>query len=141
MNESVQVSLSLGSNLGDREKNLSLAVRYLSEDILSDLVVSSFHNTEPVDCSSNTHDFLNAAVIGKTSLSAIELLKACQKIENRLGRPTDHGDHTNRTIDIDILTYDTITCNSPELTLPHPEMTKREFVLKPLSEILPGVEL
>ena len=140
MNAPVEVSLSLGSNLGDREKTLRLAIQYLSDEILSDMLISTFHHTEPVDCPSGTHEFLNAAVVGKTSLSPINLLKACQEIEFRLGRPENHGYHTNRTIDIDILTYGKLTCTSNELTLPHPEMSEREFVLNPLSEILPGME-
>ena len=137
MNTSVQTTLSLGSNLGNREKNLRLAIQYLSDGILSDVLASSFLSTTPVDCPYGTPEFLNAAIVGKTNYSPLKLLKACQAIEIRLGRPADHGFHTNRTVDIDILTYSNITFHSEELTLPHPEMLKREFIVKTLSEILP----
>ena len=137
MNKPIPVTLSLGSNLGDRKKNLEAAIELICDSCLQNATVSSFHNTKPIDCVPNTPDYLNAAIAGVTRLTPYELLANCQTIERFLGRSANHGRHTDRTIDIDILTYGDQAIRSKALTLPHPEMFRREFVLKPLSEILP----
>ena len=132
------VALSLGSNLGDKEQNLRDAVEYLSKELLQDVDVSSFYRFGPVDCVPHTPTFLNAVVKGKTWYHANDLLTACQEIEVRMGRPRLHGYHESRIIDIDILLFGDLQLNTNTLKIPHPEMTQREFVLKPLSEIAPN---
>ena len=98
---------------------------------------SSFLSSRPVDCKRGANDFLNAAVTGFTNLTATELLTKCQEIEIRMGRPSEHGYHDNRIIDIDILLYDDLVIDSPRLKIPHSELRKRKFVLRPLVEIAP----
>jgi 2-amino-4-hydroxy-6-hydroxymethyldihydropteridine diphosphokinase len=133
-----RVALSLGSNLGDREKNLEHAIRILSEDILTDLVRSSFVASKALDCPLGAADFLNIAVIGNTRFSPMSLLSRCQSLELAMGRPERHGFHDNRIIDIDILLYEELVIETPELTIPHKEMMRRDFVLIPLAEIAPS---
>ena len=133
----IPVALALGSNLGNRAQNLEKAIEHLTHDIVQNLVTSSFYYFAPVDCPPKSPIFLNAALTGTTRYSAFDLLKRCQNIERELGRPAVHGYHENRTIDIDILIYGDMSLTSDRLTIPHPELTRREFVLKPLSEIAP----
>lgn len=132
-----KVYLSLGANVGDREHNIREAVRLL--DSLAGHVtrVSSFLETEPWGFSSS-HRFINVCVCLTTSLSPMSLLKATQNIESRLGRSAKsvEGRYEDRVIDIDILLYDDLTVNLPELQIPHPLMYKRDFVMIPLKEIL-----
>lgn len=130
--------LSLGSNIGDRKKNLNEAVDILSEmDHINLTAVSSFYETDPWGYE-DQDAFLNIAAEVETSLSPQELLKACQSIEKALKR--ERIIHWGpRTIDVDILTYDDYTSQSAELTVPHPRMTERGFVLVPLAELAPNL--
>lgn len=132
--------LSLGSNLGNKRKNLITASALLAERAGDVLALSRFHETEPWGFESENR-FLNAAVKLRTSFSPLELLRITQEIEKELGRKEkSNGTYQDRILDIDILLYDGISMCSPELIVPHPLMHERAFVLEPLSEIAPFVE-
>lgn len=132
--------LGLGSNLGDREANIRRALTLIDERLGSVYRVSSFIETEPIGFCSN-HRFINAVCLVHTMMSPISCLRETQKIEQELGRIqksicTDGTlQHFDRTIDIDLLIYDDLIINTPELTLPHPRMKERDFVMIPLKEI------
>ncbi|HOD12251.1 MAG TPA: 2-amino-4-hydroxy-6-hydroxymethyldihydropteridine diphosphokinase, partial [Candidatus Omnitrophota bacterium] len=126
------VYLGLGSNLGDRLKNIQDALKFLSGVAMVERV-STIHETEPVG-GPPQGKYLNAVAKITTSLSAHQLLKLTQTIEQRLGRIRTVK-NAPRTIDIDILTYDNEHIDDDQLTIPHPRMLEREFVMKPLSEL------
>ncbi len=130
--------LSLGSNLGDREKNLHDALQLLSERIGTLSAYSPFYETRPWGFSS-PNLFLNAAALFSTQEEPDELLAAIHDIESELGRRRDnHAEgYADRTIDIDILLLDEVVCANDTLTLPHPRLHLRRFVLEPLCEIAP----
>ncbi|MCH4148765.1 MAG: 2-amino-4-hydroxy-6-hydroxymethyldihydropteridine diphosphokinase [Prevotella sp.] len=131
------VYLSLGSNLGDRKKIINDALQLLETRVGHVERVSSFYETEPWGFSS-ANKFINACVCCLTSLSPHGLLEATQQIEIGLGRTRKSSDGTyyDRLIDIDILLYDDIRIDEPDLKIPHPHMKEREFVMEPLEEIL-----
>ena len=131
------VYLSLGSNLGDREATMRRAIGLLNERAGSVDRQSSFIDTEPWGFES-TNKFLNMCVRLLTMLSPEQLLLATKQIERELGRTQKsvNGQYHDRPIDIDILMYDDVHLDSNDLTLPHPHMQEREFVMKPLREIL-----
>jgi len=133
MNEVVY--LSLGSNLGDREKNLREAMGNLDSAGVHVLKVSSLYETEPVDLREQPW-FLNCVVQGETKIPALELLRALREIESRMGSKKLVAKGP-RLIDIDILLYGDETIVTPELQVPHPRMLQRRFVLVPLAEIAP----
>jgi 2-amino-4-hydroxy-6-hydroxymethyldihydropteridine diphosphokinase len=127
-----RVYLSLGSNLGDRAANLQKCIRLLSK--LGDVVkVSSFYETEPMELREQPW-FLNCAVELETQLSARKLLSRIQQIEAELGRSREIHKGP-RTIDIDILLFDSRVIKDSDLQIPHPTMHERRFVLAPLAEI------
>jgi 2-amino-4-hydroxy-6-hydroxymethyldihydropteridine diphosphokinase len=129
--------LSLGSNLGDRLGNLRRCSRLLSD--LGELRrVSSIYETEPMEVREQPW-FLNCVVELDTSLSARELLREIQKIEAELGRKREISKGP-RTIDIDILLFDSEIIEASDLHIPHPAMQKRRFVLAPLAEIAPQIK-
>lgn len=134
------VYLGLGTNLGNKEANLRTAIYKLQERIGKQVSLSSFYETAPWGFESG-HSFLNAAIGLETSLSPIEILHITQDIEKELGRTKKsvNGSYSDRLIDIDILLYDTLVLQTPELTIPHPLMTERDFVMKPLIEIAGNV--
>lgn len=134
------VYLGLGTNLGDKEANLRTAIYKLQERIGKQVSLSSFYETAPWGFESD-HSFLNAAIGLETSLSPIEILHITQEIEKELGRTKKsvNGSYSDRLIDIDILLYDTLVLQTPELTIPHPLMTERDFVMSPLIEIAGNV--
>jgi len=127
------VYLSLGSNLGDREKNLREGIAGLEGAGVHVLKVSSFYETEPVDLREQPW-FLNCVVQGETKIPAPDLLRALRKIESQMGsrKLVAKGP---RLMDIDILLYGDETIATPELQVPHPRMLERRFVLVPLAEI------
>mgnify|MGYP002271785858 FL=1 len=129
--------LSLGSNLGDRKATMRRAIGLLNERAGSVDRQSSFIETEPWGFES-TNKFLNMCVRLLTTLSPEQLLLATKQIERELGRTQKsvNGQYHDRPIDIDILMYDDVHLDSNDLTLPHPHMQEREFVMKPLREIL-----
>lgn len=134
------VYLGLGTNLGNKEANLRTAIYKLQERIGKQVSLSSFYETAPWGFESD-HSFLNAATGLETNLSPIEILHITQDIEKELGRTKKsvNGSYSDRLIDIDILLYDTLVLQTPELTIPHPLMTERDFVMKPLIEIAGNV--
>jgi 2-amino-4-hydroxy-6-hydroxymethyldihydropteridine diphosphokinase len=131
--------IGLGSNLGDRQAALDEAVRCLRN--LSEIrvaTVSDPHETEPVGGPEGQGRFLNAAARLETTLSARELLRALLEVERELGRDRKKR-WGPRTIDLDLLLYDGETIDEPGLTVPHPRMHERRFVLEPLAEIAPDL--
>lgn len=129
--------LSLGSNLGDRHATMQSAILLLGKQAGNVDRVSSAIETEPWGFKS-ANKFLNMCVRIITPLSPEQLLATTKDIELQLGRTTKsvNGQYHDRPIDIDILTYDDIHINTPSLTLPHPHMHERDFVMIPLREIL-----
>lgn len=141
--------LSLGTNIGNKENNLLVAIEKINSRIGTVTSQSSFIATSPWGFDSE-HDFLNACICISTELSPIGLLDACQAIEREMGRtlksssqqmPDGSVRHVyhDRIIDIDILLYDTMKINIPRLTIPHSQMFRRKFVLEPLAEIAPNL--
>ena len=131
------VYLALGSNIGDRRNALSEAIRRMDERVGRVDKVSSFMETEPWGFKSE-FKFLNAVLSVQSMLSPIEILHITQNIEKEMGREkkSSGGIYHDRIIDIDLLMYDSLQLDTPELTLPHPHMKEREFVMIPLMEIL-----
>ena len=131
-----KVYFSLGTNLGNREGNLRAAVAQIQERIGDVVSLSSFYETQPWGFVSS-HVFLNAAACVETSLAPVEVLQLTQEIERELGRTykSVNGAYSDRLIDIDLLLYDDWVFHTEELTLPHPLMTERAFVMDPLCEI------
>lgn len=129
--------LSLGSNLGDRHATMQSAILLLGKQAGTVDRVSSAIETEPWGFES-ANKFLNMCVRITTTLSPEQLLTTTKDIELQLGRTTKsvNGQYHDRPIDIDILTYDDLHINTPSLTLPHPHMHERDFVMIPLREIL-----
>jgi 2-amino-4-hydroxy-6-hydroxymethyldihydropteridine diphosphokinase len=124
--------LSLGSNVGDRVAHLRDAIARL-ESIGRVVSVSSFYETEPVEVTDQPW-FLNCAVGLETALTAEQLMARLLQIEQEMGRRRIQKKGP-RTIDIDILLFDDLILDSPDVTIPHPAMQKRRFVLEPLAEI------
>ena len=133
-----RVYFSLGTNLGDRTANLDGAIAAMKDKIGALVKCSYYIHTEPWGFSSD-NNFLNAATIFDTSLAPLPLLRITQDIERQLGRSAKSHDsiYSDRVIDIDILFYDNLVLSTPELTIPHPLMAQRDFVLRPLAEIAP----
>ena len=138
--------LGLGTNVGNKRRNMITAAALLAERVGDILALSGFYETEPWGFESENF-FLNAAVKLKTSFSPLEVLQITQQIEKELGRTEkSNGVYHDRIIDIDILLYDDLVLlyedevlQIPELTLPHPLMHERKFVMDPLAEIAPFV--
>ena len=131
--------LALGTNIGNKRRNMITAAALLAERVGDVLALSGFYETEPWGFQSE-NTFLNAALQLDTSLSPLELLKATQEIEIEMGRTQkSNGDYHYRIIDIDILLYEDLVLQTTELTLPHPLMHERLFVMEPLAEIAPNV--
>lgn len=138
-----KVYVGLGTNLGDKEQNLRDAVQKIEEQIGKVVSLSAFYVTAPWGFTSE-NSFLNAAACVETELFPLDVLQKTQTIERELGRmkKSIHGAYSDRLIDIDLLMYEdlVLSVTSPtgaELNLPHPLMTERDFVMKPLAEIAP----
>ena len=131
------VYLSLGSNLGDRRRNLDLAIRMLDERGVKIARVSRVYETEPQDVLEQPW-FLNVVVEVETRLFPLQLLHEIQRVERRLGR-TRVAPKGPRTIDIDILLFGASVVSTGELQIPHPRMAARRFVLEPLAELAPDL--
>ena len=128
------VYLSLGSNVGDRAANLQMAIEKLAE-LGSVTAVSSFYETEPVDTGPQPW-FLNCAVKLDTEKMPRQLIAAILNLEQTMGRQR-REEKAPRTIDIDILLFGSSIVELPSLTIPHPRLHERRFVLEPLAEIAP----
>jgi len=133
------VYLGLGTNIGDKERNLFDAIVVISMEIGEVLSQSSFHVSKPWGFDSE-NEFLNAVVLVESLLLPFDLLAKTQEIEKKLGRLTKTTtDYTDRLIDIDILLYDNLIVDQPTLKIPHPLLAERDFVLIPLAEIAPAL--
>ena len=140
--------MGLGSNLGDREENMRKAIQLIGERVGKVTKQSSFIETDPWGYES-ANRFLNAVILCETSKKPREVLLLTQQIERDLGRKTkrhfkknDVGStsvetesYSDRPIDIDILLYDDLTVDEPDLQIPHPLMQERDFVMIPLKEL------
>lgn len=133
-----KVYLGLGANLGDKESNLRLSVDKIEERIGKVISLSAFYFSKPWGFESD-NTFLNAALCVETTLSPFQLLEETQKIEKEIGRKKKsvEGIYSDRLIDIDILLYDDLILHTEKLSIPHPLMKERSFVLTPLCEIDP----
>jgi 2-amino-4-hydroxy-6-hydroxymethyldihydropteridine diphosphokinase len=128
--------LGLGSNLGDRRKNIKSAVKKINAlKGTKTIKLSRIIETKPVGGPKGQPKFLNAALKIRTALTPLNLLRNLKKIEKELGR-TDTVRWGPRTIDLDILFYADTILNTKELKIPHPMVFERDFVLRPLSEII-----
>ena len=131
--------LGLGTNIGNKRRNLITAAALLAERVGDILALSDMYETEPWGFESE-NTFLNAAAELQTTCSPVELLDATRLIEIEMGRiEKSNGAYHDRIIDIDILMYDDLIMQTPRLTIPHPLMHKRPFVMTPLMEIAPDV--
>jgi 2-amino-4-hydroxy-6-hydroxymethyldihydropteridine diphosphokinase len=133
--------LGLGSNVGDRGGHLRAAVAMLEERGEEVEAVSSAYETEPVGEVLDQPDFLNAAVRIRTALEPEALLDLCKEIEAERGRSLDAPRHSPRPLDVDLLLLGDLELSTERLTLPHPEVTSRRFVLAPLLELDPDITL
>ena len=131
------VYFSLGSNLGNKRENLNKAIKLMEEQIGVLLRQSALLETEPWGFQSD-NSFVNAAICMETELEPLEVLAKTQEIEREIGRThkSVNREYHDRIIDIDILLYDDLHINTPQLTIPHPLMEERDFVMIPLKEIM-----
>lgn len=137
MRPEVQACVALGANLGDAAQSLRDALAALdAHPAVRVLRTSSFYRTTPVEASGP--DFINAVTLVATTLTAPGLLAVLQDIEQAAGRLRPYR-NAPRTLDLDLLTYGTARIDSPALTVPHPRMMERAFVLVPLHEVLPAL--
>ena len=143
-----QVYLGLGSNLGDCRKNLERAIRLIADRVGAVTRQSSFIETEPWGFESENR-FLNAVILCETTQTPREVLRLTQQIERDMGRRKVVGGgltvdgqriYSDRIVDIDILLYDDLAVDEPDLKIPHPLMHQRDFVMIPLKEINSGLQ-
>jgi 2-amino-4-hydroxy-6-hydroxymethyldihydropteridine diphosphokinase len=133
--------LGLGSNVGDTRANLTAAVHALGRSGIEVTASSSTYETEPVGLILEQPDFLNAALRIQTGLDPEALLDVCKAVEREVGRVTGGPRHGPRVIDVDLLLLGDLRYSSDRLTLPHPEVSSRRFVLVPLLELDPELTL
>ena len=133
--------LGLGSNVGEPAAHLRAAVELLKAEGIEVDAVSSTYVTEPVGEILDQPDFLNAAARVRTELEPEDLLDACKRVEVERGRSFDAPRHSPRPLDVDLLLLGDLELSSDRLTLPHPEVTTRRFVLVPLLELDPELTL
>ncbi len=136
-----RVCIGLGANLGDREATIRTALELLEAGGDMEIAaVSSLRETDPVGYEDQPK-FLNGAAVLHTELSPRELLERLQEVENRLGRDRKGPRYGPRTIDLDLLLYGSEEIDEPGLQIPHPRLAERRFVLEPLAELDPGLEV
>jgi len=133
------VYIALGSNIGDKSKNLCCAIEEINTLIGEVTEVSSFFENEPQGFKSD-NIFVNACIICKTNLNPLATLKELKNIEKKMGRKKNNGVYKDRIIDLDIIFFDKLIYNSDKLTIPHKEYKNRSFVLIPLKELSPFLE-
>jgi len=140
----IPVGIALGSNLGDRAAEIEAGFAFLQTLSAAALHRSPVIETAPVDCPPGSAAFLNAVAeiqVDPAQLSPHDLLARLQAFETQRGRPRKHGRYTPRPLDLDILYYGERVLETPELTLPHPRLAERLFVLQPLAELRPDLVL
>lgn len=131
------VAIALGSNLGDRRAHLEWAVARLSK-VFGPLRISSIVETEPFDVPGPQPPYLNAVVVGETTMTPGELIDLLLSFERERGRER-LAPRAPRTLDLDLILYGDLVVESPSLTVPHPRFRERRFVLEPLAEIAPAL--
>jgi 2-amino-4-hydroxy-6-hydroxymethyldihydropteridine diphosphokinase len=133
----MEIYIGLGSNLGNKELHLQTAIDEIEKRIGHVVRQSAFIESEPWGFESN-NTFVNAVIAVDTDMTPTDVLKETQKIEREMGRThkSVNGHYADRTIDIDILLFGNMEIDTPELTIPHPRMNERDFVIVPLREIL-----
>lgn len=131
------VYLSLGANIGNRKRTIREAIEKIEEMVGVVVRQSTLYETKPWGFES-LNDFINACICVETGLLPHQLLLTTQNIEKELGRigKSVNQEYHDRVIDIDILLYDDLSIDEPDLKIPHPLMNERDFVMKPLQEIL-----
>jgi 2-amino-4-hydroxy-6-hydroxymethyldihydropteridine diphosphokinase len=129
------ILIGLGANLGDPIQQLMVAKECLAAS-MTILGASSLYRSAPIDCPLPQEDYWNAVLLAETNLTPYEVLSCFHHIENNLGRQRE-GYHSARTIDIDLLMYGSLVINDEVLSIPHPRLFERAFVLRPLHEVLP----
>lgn len=132
------VFLGIGTNLGDKEENITQAVDHIADSIGHMVMVSSYFYSKPWGFESD-NDFVNVVVMVESDFSPTSILHITQRIEEEMGREKKSvsDSYSDRIIDIDILYYDSLILNTPELKIPHPLLQERDFALFPLAEIAP----
>lgn len=135
--------IALGSNLGDRLGHLRDAIMNLQSvaPSLQLRAVAPLYETAPVECPAGSRAFYNSVIEVEGELDTLALLYRLRAIESALGRPNEHAHHAPRTVDLDVLYADDVTLHHPELSLPHPRLHLRRFVLQPLADIRPDLRL
>jgi 2-amino-4-hydroxy-6-hydroxymethyldihydropteridine diphosphokinase len=137
----IKAYVGLGANLGEREEMLRLALERLAAEPSIELIAAStLRETEPEDFLDQPR-FLNGAAVLETDLSPRQLLARLQLIECELGRRRAGPRFGPRVIDLDLLLYDALVMNTPELEIPHPRLHLRRFALEPLAELEPDLEV
>jgi 2-amino-4-hydroxy-6-hydroxymethyldihydropteridine diphosphokinase len=135
--------IALGSNLGDRLRNLQAAMQEIMRVTPRTQLraVAPLYETDPVDCPAGSQTFLNTVVEIDAHVAPLVLLQELRRIEVLAGRPSIHEHHAPRTLDLDLLYADNMVLSHPDLTLPHPRLHERRFVLQPLADIRPALIL
>jgi 2-amino-4-hydroxy-6-hydroxymethyldihydropteridine diphosphokinase len=142
-NTPVQAAIGLGANMGQASTTLQTAARTIISNqgaFAGCELVAASHLYRSAPYEANGPDFLNAVLIIRTSQSAEQLLQALLQLEQQYGRERP-ARNAPRTLDLDLLTYGQVTIQRPGLTVPHPRLTQRRFVLEPLAEIAPGLSV
>jgi 2-amino-4-hydroxy-6-hydroxymethyldihydropteridine diphosphokinase len=139
----MRTAVALGSNLGDRLANLRNARKDIAalSGVRPPMRASAIYETEPVGCETGAAKFLNAAIEFEYIGDAQDLLRELAAIEKLLGRPATHARNVSRTLDLDLLYFGDLEIETAKLQLPHPRITEREFVLRPLADIRPDLVL
>jgi 2-amino-4-hydroxy-6-hydroxymethyldihydropteridine diphosphokinase len=139
----MKTAIALGSNIGDRLQNLRRAVDAICaiRGVSGEPLKSRVYETEPVDCPPDASAYLNAVIEIEYDGEPTPLLEELRRIEQNLGRPARHPRNAPRTIDLDILHIGDLTLHDDAITIPHPRMHSRRFVLAPLADIQPSLIL
>jgi len=134
----MKAGIALGSNLGDRHANFMAARDAISKiSGVSDVAASPIYETDPVGCEPGAQNFLNAVLEVSYAGQPLDLFKELRHVEVQLGRPADHARNVSRSIDVDLLYFGDTVLKTDRLTLPHPRIEGRRFVLQPLADIQP----
>jgi 2-amino-4-hydroxy-6-hydroxymethyldihydropteridine diphosphokinase len=141
LHPTIRAGVALGSNVGDRLQNLNAARAAVMEvsGVTPPINSSPIYETEPVGCEPGANTFFNAVIEFSYDGRALDLLRELQRIEIMLGRPAEHQRNTSRAIDLDLLYFGEQQITTPAMTLPHPRIMQRRFVLQPLADIRPDM--
>ena len=137
--EKIITILALGGNIGNVPETFNKALKLLETGGLEILKVASNMTSKPLNCPPDTPDFINSALLAYWKDSPEKLLELCQQTEIQCGRPKDHLSYVSRTLDIDIIIFGDLIYNTDKLIIPHPQASKRFFVVKPIFEIKPDL--